>query len=241
MKKSKSIAVILSALMLAGCFTGCKDKNKSSDSSSSSVVKSDSSSAVPADDVKLDDGYTLSEIVIPDSDDAESGLGNYRISNNNVKIYYEDGTVPVELLETVEKYFTAIAEKDFDTYKSLVLPTYFDLYENFLKNNETYGYDMKKSFDIQCENCTTTVGGDFKVTRIYVEASEEDLVDQYLESIGETIGDDFTTKMKNSADSFENVVFFVMVDAEGKEDEVMLADEAKMFFGVIDGKYYVIA
>lgn len=240
MKKMKSIAVILSALMLTGCFTGCKDKKNDSSAASSSSA-SDTGSADASVDITLDDGYTLSEIVVPESGSDESGLGNYRISNSGVKMYYEDGTLPVELLETVEKYFTAIAENDFDTYESLVLPKYFELYENFLKNSEDYGYDMKKSFEIQCENCKTTCGGDFKVSRILVEASEEKITDQYLESIGETIGDGFTDKMKDSADSFDNVVFFVMVSVDGKEDEVMLADEAKMFFGVIDGKYYVIA
>jgi len=220
MKRFRFLALLMSAMLIAGAAVSCKDdKDKAK---SSEIVASD--------------GSKLSGIVSPDSESDEAELGDYRITESGTKVYYEEDKTPVELVLAVEKYFKAIAEKDFDAYCEIVQPEYAEVYGDYL---EAKNDSIQNSFKLQSDNCEVQVGGKYKLTRIRIEASEEDLSEGYFEVLEGLMGEGTAQKMKDAADELITIVFFVMVEAEGEEH--FLAQESKMIIAKQDGKYFIMA
>ena len=73
MKRFRFLALLMSAMLIAGVAVSCKDdKDKAK---SSEIVASD--------------GSKLSGIVSPDSESDEAELGDYRVTESGTKVYYD--------------------------------------------------------------------------------------------------------------------------------------------------------
>ena len=87
MKKFLAVTVLLCCL-----FTACSDNDKS-ESEIPSVAEGEAG-----------------EVITPDEDDDEYGLGEYRYSSGGTKLYYDENEYSTELMLTLEKYFKSFEE-----------------------------------------------------------------------------------------------------------------------------------
>lgn len=217
----KFLILILCCCML----TACGDSNKNSVSESISEIPS------------VADGE-IGEIITPDENDNDYNLGEYRYSPDGTKLYFNDDEYPKELILTLEKYFLSFAENDFEKFKSCLYPAYIDEMTAFLEKNYSYGLDT--SFSNQRESLTEKTGGEFKITRLRAEKTSdnsEETIKEFFTSFNETFEKDFYTEVKNNADNFYHITFYVM--AENSENkEVMLLSEYEIVFAEKDGIYY---
>ncbi len=189
----------------------------------------------------------VGELISPTEGSDEYDLGSYHLSHSGIKLYYDDD-IPQELMLALEKYFTTFQNRDFETYKTCIWPEYADRMETYLQKDYEYGLDQ--SFSIQCDSLSSNMGGSFEITRIRAEhpldtapddlsdlSSSEKNVDDFLAHLDTLLGDDFSQSVKDNADSFEYVTFFVIAkDADGAES--MLISEYDILFAVKDGVYY---
>lgn len=234
MRKNRISAVLLSAVLCFGCFGGC---GKSKDSSSEKEPKTTEASISGVDETSA---AGSSGIITPDKDSEEYDLGSYRISENGVKLYYEDSEYPAELVSTLEKYFTSFETGDYESYKECIFPSYIETMEKYLQENYQYGLD--KSFQTQCDNLKTNMGGDFEITRIKVEKpveveSEETGADEFLDNLDGFFGQAYKESVKKDCDALRYMTFSVMAkDAE--DTESLLVSGFYILFAEKDGKYY---
>lgn len=183
---------------------------------------------------------SVGELITPDAGSEEEELGNYRISTGGVKLYYEEEEYPTELLLTLEKYFTAFANADYTGYSKSVFPSYITEMEEFLQRDFDYG--LRTSFANQCMNLADTMSGDYRITRIKLEPTEqytegEDNIDGYFEALNEAFGKDYYAEVKEDSDELIDACFYVMAeDAFGKE--IMLVSGYEIVFAEKDGRYY---
>lgn len=224
MKKFRFLALITSVVMASGFVWGC---NKKDDAKSESVKN---------EGVTLADGSKFSELIAPASDSEDVELGSYRLSENDTKLYYEDDVTSPELMQVIEKYFTAIEKRDYNLYIETALPEYIDAYGKYLATKDD---TVQNSFELQCDNCAVQVGEGFDLTRIRVEASPEDLSEDYLGILEDLMGEGTAQQIKDASDNIITIVFFVMVDVDGEEK--FLAQEGNMVIVEKGGKYYILA
>lgn len=217
----KLLTLILCCCML----TACGDSNKNSVSESIAEIPS-----VAAGE--------LGDIITPGENDKDYNLGEYRYSHDGTKLYFNDDEYPKELIFTLEKYFEAFAENDFEKFKSCLYPAYIENMENFLEEN--YSYGLEKSFENQRENLTEKAGGDFKITRLRAEKTAdnpEEFIEEFLTDFNEIFENDFYTEVKNNTDNFYHMTFYVMAE-NSENEEVMLLSEYEIVFAEKDGVYY---
>lgn len=231
MKKFVLTALILPAVL---CLSGC---GKSKDSSSEKEPKTTEASISGIDETSAAD---ISGIITPDKDSEEYDLGSYRISENGVKLYYEDSEYPAELVSALEKYFTSFETGDYESYRECIFPSYIETMEKYLQENYQYGLD--KSFQTQCDNLKTNMGGSFEITRIKVEKpveveSEEAGAEEFLDNLDGFFGQAYKESVKNDCDALRYMTFSVMAkDAE--DTESLLVSGFYILFAEKDGKYY---
>lgn len=237
MKKYGIPALILSAVLCAGCFGGC---GKSKDSSSSPEKEKISGSEEITQPEKKEKTTGNGELITPDEDSEEYDLGAYRISENGIKLYYEDSEYPAELAATLEKYFKSFETGDFESYKECIFPSYIETMEEYLQENYQYGLD--KSFQTQCDNLNLNMGGSFEITRIKIEKpleveSEETGAEEFLDNLDGFFGKEYKESVKKDSDNLRYMTFSVMAkDADGNES--LLVSSFYILFAEKDGKYY---
>lgn len=214
------------ALLLCGVFLTACSNNEISESSVSETEQ-----------LSVSEGE-VGELITPDENDNDYSLGEYRYSSSGTKLYYNDDEYPTELILTLEKYFKSFAEDDFETYKSCLNSQYIEKMESYLEENYEYGLDT--SFEKQRESLTEKMGGDFNITRIRAEKTEETIdetIDDYFSDLNEFFGDDFYSEVKENTDEFYHMTFYVI--AENTENiESLLISEYEIIFAETDGKYY---
>ncbi len=236
MKKYGISALILSAVLCAGCFGGC---GKSKDSSSS-PEKEETSGSEEITQPEKEKTTGNGELITPDKDSEEYDLGAYRISENGIKLYYEDSEYPAELAATLEKYFKSFETGDFESYKECIFPSYIETMEEYLQENYQYGLD--KSFQTQCDNLNLNMGGSFEITRIKIEKpleveSEETGAEAFLDNLDGFFGKEYKESVKKDSDNLRYMTFSVMAkDADGNES--LLVSSFYILFAEKDGKYY---
>ena len=183
---------------------------------------------------------SVGETVTPAEGSEEYELGEYRISDNGIKLYYDDKEFSDELMLSLAEYFTAVSAADYETYSSFILPSYIEKMETFLKEN--YDSDHKTSFAKRCSSFATQMNGDYRITRIKLETAEpheegKDNIDEFLSSLDEVFGDNYSEAIKSESDELIDAAFYVMAaDSTGKE--TMLISDYEIVFAVKDGKYY---
>lgn len=212
--------------LLCGCLlTACGDNGKSE----SSVYETKPPIVAEGE---------VGEIITPDKTDKEYNLGEYRYSSLGTKLYFNEDEYPKELMLTLEKYFKAFAENDFETYKSCLSPHYAEKMNSYLE--EKYKYGLETSFSKQRDNLSEKMGGNFNITRIRAEKSEKnenEAIDEYFSELNDFFGDDFYSDVKKNTDKFYHMIFFVIAE-DSEKTESLLISEYEIIFAEKDGKYY---
>lgn len=216
----------LALILLCSCFlTACGNGGKSEPDISETEVPS------------VADGE-VGEIIIPDENDKDYDLGKYRYSPSGTKLYFNDDDYPKELILTLEKYFIAFAENDFETYKSCLSPDYIDEMSAYLEEN--YNYGLETSFDNQRKGLSEKMNGDFRITRLRAEKtteSSDETIEEYFSALNDFFGKDFYSEIKDNADGFYHMTFYVMAENTEKT-ESLLINEYEIVFAEKDGLYY---
>lgn len=237
--KKKYIALTAAALCLIGC-AACGEKSEKPKVNESGVT----------------------DIITPDKDSEEYGLGSYRISENGVKLYYDESVYPTDLALTMERYFLTFQNDDFDGYKSLIYPDYAERYGAYLEKDYSYGLDGSFGLrrdslrDIIAGEVMVSMGGDeeptgdFKVTRIKIEPVEvtegdtdETIVKSFFSTYDTIFDMDYFDLVNSDVDGFRIFSFYVFAEGEdGKEHALISGDELnqgpRVVFAEKDGKYY---
>lgn len=164
----------------------------------------------------------------------EADLGEYVLSDDGIKLYYDSETYSAELMATLEKYFVSFSENDYDSYLECIQSDYVEMMNSYLEEN--YGYDLETSFNNQCDSLKEQAGGDYTVTRIKAEAPETDGSDDFMTSLQDAFGENFCNTVKNKSDALHDVAFYLMVNTG--EEETLLLSEYEIVFSEEDGKYY---
>ena len=200
----------------------------------------------------------VTEIIAPAEDSEEYSLGDYRISESGIKLYYEEENIP-----TLERYFTSFQNRDFELYKTCLAADYVERYNKYLIENYSHDgeeYTLQNSFELQCDNIRNfmieeilntdevpeddTHTGDFKITRIRAEESEllegettDSLVEKYFDYLDGVFDMDYYNYISEQADGFKYFTFYVIAEGEdGEEHRIISAMD--IVFAEKDGKYY---
>ena len=212
--------------------------NYNSDEYYTKIQEKVSSAAVDSD--PLDLGLVGNELITPDEGAEDAELGSYKMSSSGVKLYYDDTEFSDELMLTLEKYFLSFPAADYNSYQKCMFPSYIDEMEGFL--GKEYDYDLKTSFSKRCSSLADNMYGDYKITRIKLEAAPvydetKDNLETYFESLNEVFGKDYYEQVKSESDEVIDACFYIMgEDAYGQENPIVTGYE--IVFAVKDGKYY---
>lgn len=243
----KKITAVLACMM---CLVACSEADDISQSNS-----------VTGEVSVGENGVT--DVITPAEDSEEYDLGSYRISENGIKLYYEDSDIPAELMLTLERYFTAFQNRDFELYKSCLASDYIKRYNKYLVENYSSDgeeYNLQTSFELQCDNIRNYMiqeilgtyevpedddhTGDFKITRIRAENTEllegettEGLTENFFEYLNGVFDMDYYEYLREQADGFRYFTFYIIAEGEdGKEHRIISAMD--IVFAEKDGKYY---
>lgn len=254
----KKILCFVLTFCTAAAVASC---GKAKKSGSEVVASSESTSSVPSESVTAftSDGYIEEimekikdqersedpfdfekpgELITPGEKDIDADLGSYHVSADGVKLYYEDGEYPLDMVLTLEKYFTAYADGDYTQYTRCVYPGYIDKMEAFLQKE--YKYGMKRSFANQCSNLASNMAGKFKVTRIKLEKpenSDDASIKKFFDYISDMCGNDFYNETAGKCDKFHFATFYAIAeDSDGNEQ--MLISGFDIVFAEKDGRFY---
>ena len=212
-------------------------ENYDTDAYYSRIEEKVNAASVSDEPFKMDE---VGKVITPEAGSEEEELGNYRVSSSGVKLYYEESEYPTELILTLEKYFSSFANADYTDYSRSVFPSYITEMENFLQRD--FNYDLKTSFAKQCSGLADSMSGDYRITRIKLEPTEqytegEDNIDNYFEAINEAFGKDYYAEVKEDSDRIIDACFYVMAeDSSGRE--TMLVSGYEIVFAEKDGRYY---
>lgn len=257
MKTKKLTAAVLAVAAALQCFAGCgkKDEIKVPETTAPSVGGSELSGEkfdaeayynkvletvqkceVGTEAPKLG---TLGDVVTPAEDSAEANLGNYRVSSNGVKLYFNDEDFSKDLMLTLEQYFLSFPSADYTKYTSCVFPSFIDEMGIYLQKD--YSYDFKTSFAKQCASLANVMQGDYKITRIRVEKPEAqegvDGLAEYFKGMDEHFGKSYYEQVKGDSDYLIDATFYIMgEDSNGNEN--VIVNGYKIVFAEKDGRYY---
>ncbi len=244
---TKRIAAALAALICCSPLMACSDNNLSvaDQPAQSAETSADAQSCSEAEPAQLPAEGEVSELITPDPSAEEAELGSYRLAPDGVKLYYEDGEYPAEVMLALDRYFTAYAERDYDAYLDIVYPSYAEKYDEYLQKE--YDYDLEKSFNTQCDNLEVNMGGEFRVTRVRAETPElpegetrDQAIEKFFERMNNNFGIDYYAEVRDEIDNnFQYMLFFIIAENTGTGEESLLVSEFEIIFAEKDGKYYV--
>ena len=242
-------SIIVSAILL-GSFVSCDDTEKiASENSVSNTVSMG------------ENGVT--DIITPAEDSEEYDLGSYRISENGIKLYYDDTYIPTELMLTLEKYFTSFQNKDFELYKSVLAADYIERYNKYLIENystDNEEYNLQNSFELRCQYIRNymiqeilgtyeipeddTHTGDFKITRIKAEETTlfegetlDGLTEKFFQDSNDNFEMDYYNYIKEQSDSLKYFTFYIIAEGEDGEEHRIIS-EMDIVFAEKNGRYY---
>lgn len=245
---TKKITAVLTAVCCMLCFASCGDKSDSSSDNSGTVSLNENG---------------VGDVVSPEEDSDEFELGEYRVSETGIKLYYDDSDIPTEVMHTLEKYFLAYQNGDFESYKSIVYPDYAERYNEYLINEysdsleDNEKYDLEDSFNTSCSNIRMnmmyelsgiqdgeTYSGDFTITRIRGERPEldegetiEDRTKEFFSYLDQIFDMDYYQMVSDDMDHLEYMTFYIIAEGEDGEEHKILSDMG-IVFGLKDGVYY---
>ena len=248
----KNIISAALAASLCICAVSCgKDSEKKNGKDRSEAATAAPTAYAEPVTAAADGSETIGELVTPAETDDDYTLGSFYLSSTGVKLYFDKDKIPEELMFTLEKYFTAYSNKDYQSYTETVYPSYLEGMDAYLQSE--VGYDLKQSFEQKCDSLSDNMGGEFTVTRIKAgktaeeiaeeeaqgttQESEEALAQKMFENVNEWFGKDYYTEVKNEADRIYYFPFYVVaMDSDG--NETALIQDFDIASAEKDGKYY---
>ena len=170
------VMAIAMTASLAGC--GSSD-DSSSESDSSSAAETTAADSSTADESSTDADSSSDESSESSSDDS-STADESSVVYGNYEIEAEDG-VDSACADVIKAYFTAIEEQDFDAYKATLYDYYYNVYNDWLQDNQ--GYGMETTMEQMHQSLLDSAGGDhLVVTGITVKlATAEGNADEVME------------------------------------------------------------
>lgn len=243
------IMAIAMTASLAGC--GSSD-DSSSESDSSSAAETTAADSSAADESSTDADSSSDESSESSSDDS-STADESSVVYGNYEIEAEDG-VDSACADVIKAYFTAIEEQDFDAYKATLYDYYYNVYNDWLQDNQ--GYGMETTMEQMHQSLLDSAGGDhLVVTGITVklataegnadeaeattEGETEDLPTQYLGIYEQILGEGFADEVKKDVDKAFVISFTMKGTVDGGEEKTIM-DGYDLMMVEKDGAYYVL-
>ena len=136
------------------------------------------------------------------SSDDSSTAEESSVVYGNYEIEAEDG-VDSACADVIKAYFTAIEEQDFDAYKATLYDYYYNVYNDWLQDNQ--GYGMETTMEQMHQSLLDSAGGDhLVVTGITVKlATAEGNADEAEEIASEEAASEETTASDSTDDTAE--------------------------------------
>ena len=189
MKKSwRAILCGVMAIAMTASLAGCgSNDDSSSESDSSSAAETTAADSSAADE---------------SSTDADSSSDESSVVYGNYEIEAEDG-VDSACADVIKAYFTAIEEQDFNAYKATLYDYYYNVYNDWLQDNQ--GYGMETTMEQMHQSLLDSAGGDhLVVTGITVKlATAEGNADEAEEIASEEAASEETTASDSTDDTAE--------------------------------------
>lgn len=181
------VMAIAMTASLAGC--GSSDDSSSESSDSSSATETTAAADSSATDESSTDADSSSD---ESSSDDSSSADESSVVYGNYEIKAEDG-VDSACADVIKAYFTAIEEQDFNAYKATLYDYYYNVYNDWLQDNQ--GYGMETTMEQMHQSLLDSAGGDHLViTGITVkQATAEDNGDEAEEIASEEAASEETT------------------------------------------------
>lgn len=243
--KKRAVAALMTAMALTA-FASCGNKENTGEAPVS----------VPESGV--------GDVITPDAESKEYGLGEYRMSPKGTKLYYDDGHFSAELILAMEKYLMTFQNDDFEGYKAMVFPDYAERYAEYLEKE--YNYGLNGSFDLRKNSLRESIKdqvlyaadedngeltGDYKVTRIRIEPvelgeedTEESVIKSFFSGYDSLFGvEDYYETVKESSDNLNLFCFYVFAESEDGEEYALIGGDGyhqgpRIVLAEKDGKYY---
>lgn len=161
MKKSwRAILCGIMAIAMTASLAGCgSSDDSSSESDSSSAAETTAADSSAADESSTDADSSSDESSDESSDD-NSTADESSVVYGNYEIEAEDG-VDSACADVIKAYFTAIEEQDFDAYKATLYDYYYNVYNDWLQDNQ--GYGMETTMEQMHQSLLDSAGGDHLV------------------------------------------------------------------------------
>ena len=190
------VMAIAMTASLAGC--GSSD-DSSSESDSSSAAETTAADSSAADESSTDADSSSDESSESSSDDS-STADESSVVYGNYEIEAEDG-VDSACADVIKAYFTAIEEQDFNAYKATLYDYYYNVYNDWLQDNQ--GYGMETTMEQMHQSLLDSAGGDhLVVTGITVKlATAEGNADEAEEIASEEAAAEETTSSDSTAEA----------------------------------------
>lgn len=201
MKKSwRAILCGIMAIAMTASLAGCgssDDSSSESDSSSAAETTAEDSSAAGESSTDADSSSDESS---ESSSDDSSTADESSVVYGNYEIEAEDG-VDSACADVIKAYFTAIEEQDFDAYKATLYDYYYNVYNDWLQDNQ--GYGMETTMEQMHQSLLDSAGGDhLVVTGITVKlATAEGNADEAEEIASEEAAAEETTSSDSTAEA----------------------------------------
>lgn len=198
MKKSwRAILCGVMAIAMTASLAGCgSSDDSSSESDSSSAAETTAADSSTADESSTDADSSSDESSSDDSSTADESSVVY----GNYEIEAEDG-VDSACADVIKAYFTAIEEQDFNAYKATLYDYYYNVYNDWLQDNQ--GYGMETTMEQMHQSLLDSAGGDhLVVTGITVKlATAEGNADETEEIASEEAAAEETTSSDSTAEA----------------------------------------
>lgn len=178
------------------------------------------------------------------------------INGNYFNLEYDSSEIDKNLAETIETYFYAIQNVDYDLYVSTLYPDYVENMNSFLEEN--YSYDLETVVselnDMLIEDAGAYLDtseaydadASYEITSIELELYEEETSTEEdetefdpLSQYSSLFGDDFAENINKNADDVIDVYFSIKAICNGESEEYLLTDNELIV--IKDGNdYYLI-
>lgn len=163
------------------------------------------------------------------------------INGNYFNLEYDSSEIDKNLAETIETYFYAIQNVDYDLYVSTLYPDYVENMNSFLEEN--YSYDLETVVselnDMLIEDAGAYLDtseaydadASYEITSIELELYEEETSTEEdatefdpLSQYSSLFGDDFAENINKNADDVIDVYFSIKAICNGESEEYLLTD-----------------
>jgi hypothetical protein len=230
--KSKFLPILM-ALAMTASFFGCSSKDDTEptepESSDSAAEQSGESTDVTEDETETEDATVQA----------------------NIPLEYDGTDVNDDCADTINKYFTAIINQTYDSYKETIDPYYFEVYKSWLDGN--YGYGMETSFETMHQNLMDSAvsandGKDVKdiyITKLKLTSNSakdgedgSDAVEEFLSQYDTIIGEGFSEELRKQCDDVISVTFTMTANCDGTELEIL--QDMELLMSVHGDEYKIL-